>query len=192
MASRIGSEGVDKNGRPQPVFGLDRFSGLKIYNQSDTTKAGYNPNEEHALAAPSGRAAVKVKNLGEALPNNPPLAAFALQKDINNKPAGTYTSDAWVLVQVNNLETGEPEMAAYQVFDVRTGTIPFPRPADSQVGGATGLAYEAAATPEARFLTLAPGTAFNFSYQFDYPVFAGDLLVPPYPLNLVIGQCVPT
>jgi hypothetical protein len=188
IASRIGSEGVDQVGRPQKVFDLAKYSGLEIYQQPNNALAGYNPNEEHALTAPSGRAALKVKNLGEALQNNPPLAAFALQKDINNKPAGTYTSDPWVLVQVNNLETGEPEMAAYQVFDKRTGTIPFPRPADAQVGGATGLAYEAAATPEARFLTLAGGTNFNFSYQFDYPVFAGDLLVPPYPLNLVIGN----
>lgn len=188
IASRIGSEGVDQVGLPQKVFDLAKYSGLKIYQQPDNTLAGYNPNEEHALTAPSGRAAVKVKNLGETLDNNPPLAAFALQKDINNKPAGTYTSAPWVLVQVNNLETGEPEMAAYQVFDKRTGTIPFPRPADSQVGGSTGLAYEAAATPEARFLTLTGGTKFNFSYQFDYPVFAGDLLVPPYPLNLAIGN----
>lgn len=186
IASRIGSEGVDQVGRPQKVYDLARYSGLKIYNQPNNTLAGYNPNEEHALTAPSGRAAVKVKNLGEAANNNPPLAAFALQTNINNKPS--YTSDAWVLVQVNNLDTGEPEMAAYRVFSTRTGTIPFPRPADSQVNGSTGLTYEAAATPEARFLTLNPGTAFNFAYQFEYPVFAGDLLVPPYPLNLVIGN----
>lgn len=186
IASRIGSEGVDKNGRPQIVFDLARFSGLKIYNQPDPNLAGYNPNEEHALTAPSGRAAVKVKNLGESLANNPPLAAFALQTDVNNKP--TYTSDPWVLVEVKNLDSGEPEMAAYRVFATRTGAIPFPRPADAQVGGSTGLAYEAAATPEDRFLTLNPGTNFNFEYKFDYPVFAGDLLVPPYPLNLVIGN----
>lgn len=186
IASRIGSEGVDGTGRPQKVFDLARFSGLKIYQQPDAALPGYNPNEEHALTAPSGRAALKVKNLGEELPNNPPLAAFALQKNINNKP--TYTSDPWVLVQVDNLETGEPEMAAYQVFDTRTGLIAFPRPADSAVGGTTGLAYEAAATPEARFLTLNAGATFDFSYQFQYPVFAGDLLVPPYPLNLVIGN----
>jgi hypothetical protein len=186
IASRIGSEGVDNTGRPQVVYNLARYSGLEIYHQPDRTAAGYNPNEEHALTAPSGRAALKVKNLGEDLANNPPLAAFALQHNLNNKPS--YTSDPWVLVQVNNLESGEPEMAAYKVVATRSGTVPFPRPTDSQVGGSTGLAYEPAAAPEQRFLTLAPDTAFNFSYQFEYPVFAGDLLVPPYPLNLVIGN----
>jgi hypothetical protein len=186
IASRIGSEGVDNTGRPQVVYDLARYSGLEIYHQPDRTAAGYNPNEEHALTAPSGRAALKVKNLGEDLANNPPLAAFALQHNLNNKPS--YTSDPWVLVQVNNLESGEPEMAAYKVVATRSGTVPFPRPTDSQVGGSTGLAYEPAAAPEQRFLTLAPDTAFNFSYQFEYPVFAGDLLVPPYPLNLVLGN----
>ena len=183
IASRIGSEGVDKTGYPQEVYDLARYSGLEIYNQPNMAAAGYNPNEEHALTAPSGRAALKVKNLGESLANNPPLAAFALQHTLNNK-----SSDPWVLVQVNNLETGEPEMAAYKVFATRAGTVPFPRPTDSQVGGSTGLAYEPAADPEQRFLTLAPDTAFDFAYQFEYPVFAGDLLIPPYPLNLVIGS----
>ena len=186
IASRIGSEGVDKTGHPQQVFDLARYAGLEIYHQPNKAAAGYNPNEEHALTAPSGRAALKVKNLGEDVANNPPLAAFALQQDLNNKPS--YTSDPWVLVQVNNLESGEPEMAAYRVFDKRTGRIPFPRPTDPQVGGSTGLAYEPAENPENRFLTLAPDTAFDFSYQFEYPVFAGDLLIPPYPLNLVIGS----
>jgi len=186
IASRVGSEGIDQKGYPQGVFTLDKFAGLQVYNQPDVTKAGYNPNEEHALTAPSGRAALKVKNAGEALANNPPLAAFALQTSINNKVA--YTSDPWVLVQVNNLITGEPEMAAYKVFEKRSGSIPFPRPADSQVGGTTGLAYEPAATPELRFLTLADDTTFDFNYDFEYPVFAGDLLIPPYPLNIVIGN----
>ncbi|MCF7732624.1 MAG: hypothetical protein K9N23_13115 [Akkermansiaceae bacterium] len=186
IASRIGSEGVDQKGDTQEVFDLAKYSELEIYHQPDPAAAGYNPNEEHALTAPSGRAALKVKNLGEDLANHPPLAAFALQQDLNNKPS--YTSDPWVLVQVNNLESGEPEMAAYRVFDKRAGTTPFPRPLDSQVGGTTGLAYESASNPDQRFLTLAAGTTFDFAYQFEYPVFAGDLLVPPYPLNLVIGN----
>lgn len=186
IASRIGSEGISKTGRPQAVYNLDTYSDFSIYYQNDVNAGGYNPNEEHAIAAPSGRAAVKVKNAGEALANNPPLAAFALQNGINNKV--TYTSDPWVLIQVKNIITGEPEMAAYQVFQTRTGAMPFPRPLDSQVGGTTGLAYEPAATPEARFLTLAADTSFDFNYQFEYPVFAGDLLVPPYPVNLAIGN----
>ena len=187
IASRIGSEGVDENGRPQPVFDLSGYSGLKIYNQPDSSKAGYNPNEEHALAAPSGRAALLVKNAGDGVPNNLPLAAFALQTNANQTTV-PYTSEPWVLVQVNNLVTGEPEMAAYSVRRTRSGSIAFPRPTDAVVQSTPGLAYEAAPKPEDRFLTVDPNRTYNFSYAFDYPVFAGDLLIPPYPLNIVIGN----
>lgn len=187
IASRIGSEGIDVTGKPQKIFDLTNYADLAIYNQPDTAVAGYNPNEEHALAAPSGRAALRVRNLGESLPNNPPLAAFALQNDINAKGPG-YTSEPWVLTQVNNLATGEPEMAAYQVFETRSGSLPFPRPSDAIVDANPDLTYEAAPNHENRFLLLKPDGAFNFSYQFDYRAAAGDLLIPPYPLNLVIGN----
>ena len=188
IASRIGSEGVDVNGRPQQIFDLATYADLTIYNQPDTSLPGYNPNEEHAIVAPSGLAGVKVKPLGSDIANNPPLAGFALQNDLNS---GTpYMSDPWMLVQVNNLVTGEPEMAAYQVFKTRGGptSIPFPRPSDSVVNATDGLAYESAAAPENRFLTIAPENTYDFGYDFNYPVLAGDLLIPPYPLNLVIGN----
>lgn len=187
IASRIGSEGVDRTGKPQDVFDLSNYAGLKIYNQPDLTKAGYNLNEEHALVAASGRAALKVKNLGDGIPNNPPLAAFALQKDANQTTV-SYTSEPWVLVEVNNTATGEPEMAAYYVEKTRTGTIPFPRPTDAKVSATPGLAYESADNPDDRFLTLDPSKTFDFSYGFEYPIFAGDLVIPPYPLNIVIGN----
>ncbi len=199
IASRIGSEGVDRNGRPQQVFDLASYSDLIIYNQPEQDDAGFNPNEEHALVAPSNRAALKIKNLGEDIPNNPPLAAFALQDEIN---AIDSESDPWVLVQVNNLQTGEPEMHAYQVFQTRDGQEPntnptsdglveFPRPVDGAITDPdNGLAYEPAENPEDRFLTLDPDPSktYNFEYKFEYPAFAGDLLIPPYPLNLVIGN----
>jgi len=188
ISSRIGSEGIDQTGRPQKVYDLSRFSDLAIYNQPDKAVAGYNPNEEHALVAASGRAGLKVKNLGETLDNNPPLSAFALQSDVNSTGATGYTSEPWVLVQVNNLEIGEPEMSAYRVLKTRTGVVPFPRPSNAAVAATPGLAYEPAENPENRFLTLDSSKNYNFSYQFEYPVFAGDLLIPPYPLNLVIGN----
>jgi len=187
IASRIGSEGIDQNGRPQPVFDLSGYSGLKVYNQPDLAQAGYNPNEEHALAAASGRAALKIKSLGDGVPNNLPLAAFALQTDANQTTT-PYTSEPWVLVQVNNLITGEPEMAAYSVRKTRNGATAFPRPTDAVVQSTPGLAYESASNPEDRFLTLDPNKAYDFNYKFDYPVLAGDLLIPPYPLNIVIGN----
>ncbi|MES2924054.1 MAG: choice-of-anchor D domain-containing protein [Verrucomicrobiota bacterium] len=188
ISSRVGSEGVDQKGSPQKIYDLSKFADLQIYNQPDKSAAGYNPNEEHALVAASGRAALKVKNLGEALANNPPLSAFALQSEVNATGTIGYTSDPWVLVQVNNLVTGEPEMAAYQVFKTRTGSVAFPRPGNAAVTATPGLAYEPAENPEDRFLTLDAAKSFNFEYKFEYPVFAGDLLIPPYPLNLVIGN----
>jgi hypothetical protein len=189
VASRIGSEGVDQHGHPQQVFDLSGYANLEIYHQSDRFLAGFNPNEEHALVAASARAGLKVKNLGKGIPNNPPLAAFALQHELNGT-LSPYSSDPWVLVQVNNLLTGEPEMAAYQVFATREGdpALNFPRPEDAVVLAADGLEYEAAVNPDERFLTIDAEKTYDFSYQFDFPVFAGDLLIPPYPLNLVIGS----
>ena len=188
IASRIGSEGVDRNGKVQQIFSGANYADLQIYHQSNPVNPGYNPNEEHALVAPSGRAALKVKSLNENFPNSPPLAAFALQRDINTRSSG-YSSDPWVLVQVNNVITGEPEMAAYQVFKTRTGTTTFPRPSTAVVNTVgSGLSYEAASNPEDGFLAIDSSKNINFSYQFEYPAFAGDLLIPPYPLNLVIGN----
>ena len=79
-------------------------------------------------------------------------------------------------------------MAAYQVFKTRDGNKTFPRPSDTEVNATPGLAYASAAAAEDRILTMDPAKSYHFSYQFDYPVMAGDLLIPPYPLNLVIGN----
>ena len=188
IASRLGSEGVDKTGHLQSAYDLDKYSDFSIYNQPQTTTAGYNPNEEHAIAAGSNRAALKFKEAGAEIANNPPLAAFALQKDINITSGPNYTSAPWTLTQFQNLSTGEWEMAAYEIFKTRTGAISFPRPPDTLVNTTDGLSYESAAAPEDRFLSMTPGVAIEFSYQFSFTAAAGDLLIPPYPLNLVIGN----
>ena len=189
IASRLGSEGIDQNGVLQPVFNAEQYADLTVYNQPDRNSAGFNPNEEHALVAASNRAALKVQYAGENIANAPPLAAFALQADLNvTGSVPGYTSDPWVLVQVNNLITSEPEMAAYQVFKNRPGAIGFPRPSDAVVGLDPGMSYAVAANPEDRVLSLDPDGVFDFEYAFHYPAFAGDLLVPPYPLNVVIGN----
>jgi len=195
IASRVGSEGVDLNGKLQQVYRLGDYANFSIYNQPARNQPGFNPNEEHAFAAGSNRAALRIKEAGEGIPNNPPLAAFALQKDINIDAIGSsYTSAPWVLVQVDNLTTGEPEMAAYEVESTRAGAddeaVPFPRPTDAQIASDPNLVYESAANPEDRFLTMDPDGTYNFKYEFSYPAAAGDLLIPPYPLNLVIGNAV--
>ena len=112
IASRLGSEGVDASGNPQLSFSASRYSQVQIYNQPDKTKAGYNPNEEHALIAPS------LVNVAVPTP-----AAFALRNNLNvtNQDA-TYTSDPFVLVQYFDQQTTNFGMAAYrvEVQDVNT------------------------------------------------------------------------
>ena len=39
-----------------------------------------------------------------------------------------------------------------------------------------------------RFLVTDTAKTFDFQYLFNYTAFAGDLLIPPYPLNIVIGN----
>lgn len=188
IASRIGSEGVDRNGMSQRVYDPSAYGNLAVYQQPALTQPGYNPNEEHALIAPSGRSALRVRHQGEAGSNNPPPAAFALRCDTGALSA-TASSEPWVLVQYDNLATGEPEMAAYQVFRTRPGSVDFPRPTASSVAASGGaLTYEQAANPDNAFLLIDSSRATDFSYQFEYPAYAGDLVVAPYPLNLVIGN----
>ncbi|MFT4638205.1 MAG: hypothetical protein ACI8T1_001524 [Verrucomicrobiales bacterium] len=188
IASRVGSEGVNRVGGVQKVFRGEEYADLAIYNQPNRNEAGYNPNEEHAIVASGNRAALKLKESGEDLANEAAPAAFALQRDINVTTGNGYTSDPWVLVQATNIVTGGPEMAAYKVFKTRDGAIAFPRPTDAMVSATAGLAYESEPNPEDRFLTMDPTGAYDFSYTFNYPAFAGDLLIPPYPLNLIIGN----
>jgi hypothetical protein len=188
ISSRIGSEGVDTQGLPQKVFDLSSYSDIGIYNQPERNLAGFNPNEEHALVAPSGRPALKVRNLGEDVANNPPLAAFALQDDLNTTTGNDYTSEPWVLVQMNHLETAEPEMAAYKVFKAREGSVGFPRPSPADIASTPGLSYDAGSTPDDTVLRLDPAKPYNFCYSFTYPVAAGDTVKPPYPLDRVIGN----
>ncbi|MBF0452065.1 MAG: hypothetical protein HQK75_15285 [Candidatus Magnetomorum sp.] len=153
IASRVGTEGVDKDGHDQ-LFPdkndvlqnyLDpaRFVDVKMYHQPDSTKAGYNPNEEHGLVAPSFRHA-------DAAPR--PYAGFALRNDLNvTTQDKNYTSDPYLLVQYFDKILGKHGMNAFKVeqSDPNTG------------------------------------------YTFSYPMKAGDPVVAPYPLNLVIGAAPP-
>lgn len=187
IASRIGTEGVDAVGAPQRIYRGDRYANLQVYNQPDTEEPGYNPNEEHALVAAPNRAALRVKEVAEEEKGVAPLAAFALQREINVTSGDGYTSDPWVLVQFDDLETGVTEMAAYQVFATRDGAVAFPRPRNDEFLP-IGLSYESASNVEDGFLVMEAEGRFDFSYQFAYPAFAGDLLIPPHPLDQVIGN----
>jgi hypothetical protein len=70
-----------------------------VYYQNDSTKTGYNPNEEHAFML-GGR-------------------AYALRDDLNLTTAGaTYTSEPYLLLAHSNAVDKRPAMKAYKV--VRT------------------------------------------------------------------------
>jgi len=129
IASRYGSDSVAADGTDQLVtqenvigtnvipaevsYNPVRFQQVKIYNQPDTNVAGFNPNEEHALIAPSLRYA-------DVSPR--PMAAYALRdNDLNvtNRDA-TYNSDPYVLVQFFDAVDNEFKMKVYNVVRAAT------------------------------------------------------------------------
>ena len=124
MSSRFGSESVGPDGSEQEVIGdivVDgqtvpaattfdpgRFEQVQIYNQPDPSAAGYNPNEEHALLAPSLRFAAVAPR---------PSAAYAMRENDLNRTAANadYSSDPYVLVQFLDKADNEFKMKLYQV-----------------------------------------------------------------------------
>ncbi|WP_166443009.1 LamG domain-containing protein [Phragmitibacter flavus] len=186
IASRLGSEGVDFTGAGQQIFEANRFSGLAIYQQSDPEAAGYNPNEEHALVAPSVRHLIG----GAPATNNPPQAVFALRNDLNLTDArGDYTSEPWVLAQYVDTETGEAKMSAWKVEKTRNATVDFGVNIERRGSLYPKLGYDK--TDFVNFLKPLVTQPANPIYDFHYPTFAGDPLAFPYPLNVVIGASVP-
>jgi hypothetical protein len=118
IASEYGSESVDTNGMDQVValatnglpaattYDPSRFSALKVYAQNQTALPGYNPNEEHALIAPSLRyASVSPR----------PNAVYALRDNDLNNLNSTYTSAPYVLVQFYDTLLKEYGMRVYTV-----------------------------------------------------------------------------
>ena len=124
IASRYGSESVAVDGTDQIVVAAEtvgtntyptetvldpaRFQNVKIYNQPDRTLPGYNPNEEHALLAPSLRSAAISPQ---------PMAVYALRDGDLNVTAKdtTYTSDPYALVQFLDTVDGEYKMNVYSI-----------------------------------------------------------------------------
>jgi hypothetical protein len=154
IASRYGSEGCDSNlvdqtfpdvnGITRNYMHPGRYTDPLIYNQSDRTLAGYNPNEEHGLV---------VNSLRNADVTPPPKTVYALRNDLNitTKQPNVYTSDPYVLVQYLDTVLGKYQMAAFSV-DIE----------DAAAG-----------------------------YIFNYTMAAGEPVIAPYPLNLVIGATPP-
>ncbi len=129
IASGFGSESVASDGTDQivvdtetvgtntypaeTVFDPSRFQQLQVYNQPDPTQPGYNPNEEHALLAPSLRSATVSPQ---------PMAVYALRDgdlNVTNRDA-TYTSDPYVLVQFLDSVDNQYKMRVYNIVRADT------------------------------------------------------------------------
>ena len=119
IASEYGNESVGSDGLEQVIapaiagnpavttYDPSRFSDLRVYAQNDAALPGYNPNEEHALIAPSLRfAAVSPR----------PNAVYALRNnDLNVTSGSGYTSAPYVLVQFYDTLAQEYGMRVYTV-----------------------------------------------------------------------------
>lgn len=172
IASEWGSESLSAAGADQVIappvgdlpaattFNPSRFAELKVYQQPDSDAAGYNPNEEHALIAPSFRFA-------DVSPR--PNAAYALRAGDLNNYGGVKTSEPRVLVQFydNVLKT-----YAMRVFSIVKE--------DSAVAG---HAF-------ARQGDLVANTSVSGESLYAQPhktMEAGEPVIPFYPLGVVEG-----
>jgi len=124
MSSGFGSESVDGSGNDQIImpqmvvngqtvpaattFDPGRFEQVQIYNQPVRGQPGFNPNEEHAIMAPSLRFASVAPR---------PLAAYAMREnDLNVTSANdNYTSHPFVLVQFRDKADDEFKMKVFRV-----------------------------------------------------------------------------
>lgn len=123
MSSGFGSESVGEDGFDQDVIGdivVDsvafpaastfdpgRFEQVSIYSQPNAAEPGYNPNEEHALMAPSLRYASVAPR---------PNAAYAMRlNDLNVTSGSNFTSAPYVLVQFLDKADNEFKMKVYEV-----------------------------------------------------------------------------
>ncbi|MCW1883829.1 hypothetical protein OKA04_03760 [Luteolibacter flavescens] len=175
VASQLGSDG--KNGINQdqivaPAIGTtpaatsydpSRIQAVQIYNQPDFNAPGYNPNEEHALVAPSLR-------FLDVSPRPP--AIYALRTgDLNySNPSVTngdarYTSHPYVLAQFFDVAADEVKMKAYAVKkESANGENPAYRFANNFTASTTSLRSQP-------FVSMK----------------AGEPVIPFYPLGVAIG-----
>lgn len=168
IASRLGSEGVGAG----DIYLPDESENLSVYNQPDRSLPGYNPNEEHALVAPS----IQSELTGDPSVDQGQSAFFALQNrlnQINRDQPSSYTSEPYVLAQYQDALTGEWLMKSYRVEAEKVTGVVFPA-----LDPITHLPVDSDGQPVPQPLDPA--------YTFDYTAFAGDALIPPYPLSLLV------
>lgn len=109
IASEQGSEVLGQT-RLNPA----NFPGIALYVQNDPQRAGYNPNDEHAIMAPS--------SLGSGFE-----AAFALRSDFGSRLNGdaAAASDPYVLLRYFDAATQERKFLVYSVAATGAGFSQF-------------------------------------------------------------------
>jgi hypothetical protein len=175
IASQLGSDGKSATGQDQlvaPAVGTvpaatsydpSRIQAVQIYSQPDFNAPGYNPNEEHALVAPSLR-------FLDVSPRPP--AIYALRAgDLNyanstiTSGSNRYTSHPYVLAQFYDAAADEVKMKAYAVKK------------ESANGD----------NPAYRFASNFTATTTNLKSQPFVSMKAGEPVIPFYPLGVAIG-----
>ncbi|ETR71243.1 MAG: PA14 domain protein [Candidatus Magnetoglobus multicellularis str. Araruama] len=121
IASQLGSDGKNDQGVDQTwpdnnniqvnYYDPIRYKELTVYFQNDPILGGYNPNEEHALIAPSFKYA-------DAMPR--PQAVFSLRNDLNISSGDHFTSMPMVLIHYYDTRLNQYKM---EVFDIQTTDV---------------------------------------------------------------------
>jgi hypothetical protein len=173
IASQYGNEVEDGLGNNQIVapalgdfpqattFDPTRFESVQIYHQPIKTDVGYNPNEEHALIAPSWR----FRTVSPRPPAAFALRAGDLHQDNESTPS-TFTSKKAVLVQFFDKADNEFKMKLYRVL------------AETLAGD----------TPAYKFAAIDSTPTLNeLKTQPSIKMKAGEPVIPFYPLGVAIG-----
>ena len=157
------------------TYDPSRIQQPSIYVQPDPALPGYNPNEEHALMAPSLRYA-------QVSPRPP--AAYALRDNdlnvynLNSKTESgqppNYTSHPFVLVQFFDAAVGEFRMRVYEI-----------KKDDPQIPGHY-FANQSKVTP-ASIGASVPYSPMSLAQEPHMTMEAGEPVIPFYPLGVVIG-----
>ena len=176
ISSQFGNEGQSAQATDQVVaeasgdypasttYDPVRFESVQVYSQPDELSPGYNPNEEHALIAPSWR-------YREIVPRPP--AVYALRSgDLNrtNESVSTgklrYTSKPYVLVQFFDKASSEFKMKLYRIMRETA----------------------AGESPAYRFASVdSTPTLLEVKIQPHVKMKAGEPVIPFYPLGVAIG-----
>jgi hypothetical protein len=195
IASQFGSESVNAFGADQLVapaignfprettYNPSRLQSVQVYQQGDRTKPGYNPNEEHALMAPSLRFA--------AVSPRPPAAYALRHNDLNfynaasptesGQAPATYTSHPYVLVQFFDTADQEFKMRVYSVQreDAARGYRFANRDRVTLVGAGVRV------SPNTTTNVLA--TVAQLNAEPHVKMEAGEPVIPFYPIGVVNG-----